>query len=86
MNDKEIELMTNAGQMLGLKTLNDYEKAYALWAEWFQIDGSPIYASEIDGDSICFFCNAWADIEPHAEGCIYMKAKRLLNWAEASDE
>ena len=56
--------------------------ALKLWTEWFIWDGSPVYASECDGDHICFFCHQHLlhedDDSEHAEGCIYMRAKQLV--------
>ena len=57
------------------------DTALALWREWLEQDGDPLYASEQNGDLYCFFCQEWQAnrrAHTHAPDCIYIRAKRLI--------
>lgn len=42
------------------------------------VDAGCTYASEIDGEVLCFYCGAEVNIEPHDESCAFEAAKRHL--------
>ena len=48
-------------------------KALELWREWFASDGDP------QETGYCFFCG---QLDNHRDGCIYVRAKGLIEAAE----
>lgn len=43
------------------------------------LDAGFIFASEVDGSEMCFYCNAYiSGDEEHEDDCPYVQAKKLI--------
>lgn len=53
------------------------DEALALWKEWFEQDGDPVYTDPND-DWVCFFCDTAYPVQNGHDPNCYLRAKTLV--------
>ena len=61
------------------------DRALTLWVELFSQNDFTYTAFNNCEEEVCYFCDMWQVYgERHNNGCIYVKAKQLINELNAS--